>query len=315
MRVLTPQVLEIPKAIGRAALRELEGHRPSDRHFDSVIDSDTDIYDPEDGRLVLRFRKQVLKADCVHLARRVFGHIDEQMRPSYVRRSAAGFLDLERVREFRADVVAIEPIGTRKFAGTFVLKNGRRLKDSLSNPVKSFMAGYNYNRYRMIGAPTGFSRKFPEEWQRALPFFEDIGGNLDALLPTVSKVMHAWCVKTAVAPNFTIGNTCLSTVAVNVNYDSCFHFDRGDLPEGYSTLTALAVGGSYKGGLLVLPQYRVAIDVRNGDLLCNQSHRDLHGNTEVVSQGAAKRISFVTYLKKTLKNARNGLSSDVTRTG
>jgi hypothetical protein len=54
----------------------------------------------------------------------------------------------------------------------------------------------------------------------------------------------------------------------------------------------------------VFPLYRVAVDIRDGDLLCNQSHIDLHGNMAVTPlTPGAKRVSFVTYLKKMLKHA------------
>lgn len=129
-------------------------------------------------------------------------------------------------------------------------------------------------------------------------------------MPDVSRHMHDWCIAHSVAPRFTIGRTCLSTVAINVNYESCYHFDQGDLPSGYSTLTAMAVGGAYRGGLLVLPKYRVAVEVLDGDLLCNQSHRDLHGNTAVTAvDPGAKRLSFVTYLKRLLQYATNQTDS------
>ena len=132
-------------------------------------------------------------------------------------------------------------------------------------------------------------------------------------MPDESKTMHQWCRDHSVAPYFTIGRTCLSTVAINVNYESCYHFDRGDLPSGYSTLTAMTVGGPYCGGELVLPNYRVAIDIRDGDLLCSQSHIDLHGNMAVLpKERGAKRISFVTYLKNRLKHAVNQTSMQET---
>lgn len=290
--------------LNRRDLLRLEGCRPSRAHFDHVIDTSADAYDTETGRLVFRFRRHGIAADAVELARSIFGCIDARMRLSYYRKSAAGKIDLDRVRKVRPDVVAIEPVGADGFTGIFVLSSGKRLSEPLSNPVSSYMAGYNYDRYKMRGVPSGYSAKFPDEWARAVPFFESIGDCFDRVMPDESGHMRAWCREHGVAPRFTIGRTCLSTVAINVNYESCYHFDRGDLPSGYSTLTALASGGGYHGGSLVFPLYRVAVDIRDGDLLCNQSHIDLHGNMSVTPMTAgAKRVSFVTYLKKMLKHA------------
>lgn len=300
----TPR-LELPPTLNRDQLRRLRGARPSANDFDRVISSSTDAFDAHDGRLVFRFRKGIVPASSLDLARRVFGDIDARMRPSFRRKSAAGKLDVERIRTTRPDVVAVEPIGPGGFEGHFVLESGKRLRYPMSNPVLSFMAGYNYDRYRGLGVPTGFTARHPQDWRESIPFFESIGDTFDHMMPEVAQHMREWCLSYCVAPRFTIGRTCLSSVAVNVNYESYYHLDNGDLPSGYSTLTALAVGGAYEGGLLVLPRYRVAIDIRDGDLLCNQSHIDLHGNTEVRPLiDGAKRVSFVTYLKRMLMYAK-----------
>jgi hypothetical protein len=248
----------------------------------------------------------VLPPQSLALARTVFGDIDARLRPSFRRKTAAGKVNLARVREARPDVVAVEPIGSGGFTAHFVLASGKRLSDPMSNPVSSYMAGHNYDRYRRLAVPTGFSARFPADWTQAVPFFEGVGEAFEAAMPDVSEYMHDWCRTHGIAPHFTIGRTCLSSVAINVNYESCYHFDQGDLPSGYSTLTAMAVGGAYRGGLLVLPKYRVAVEIRDGDLLCNQSHIDLHGNTAVTPLvPGAKRLSFVTYLKKLLQYATN----------
>ena len=296
--------ISLKSTLSRRDLARLVGERPSPGHFDAVVDSSVDAYDVDTGRLVFRFRKGVLDPGAVTLAREIFGDIDTRMTPSYRRKSAAGKLDLERIRTFRSDVVAIEPLDRNAFAGHFILESGKRLRLPLSNPVLSYIAGYTYNRYTKVAGTGGFSARFPDRWRAAVPFFDTIGECFSSVMPSESTHMRDWCRANGVLPRFTIGKTCLSTVAINVNYESCYHFDQGDLPTGYSTLTALGVGGDYRGGELVFPQFRIAVDVRDGDLLCNQSHLDLHGNTAVISLNTgAKRISFVTYLKKLLKHA------------
>jgi hypothetical protein len=259
-----------------AALKAVQGERATDQHFDTIITEDTDAYDADTARLVFRLRKGALSTASTDVARQVFGDIDERLQPSHSRMTAAGRLDLQRVQAFRPDVIAVHPNPENPFKGQFELSSGQ-LKTIQCNPVKSFMAGYTCDRFykRRLA---GFSMAFPEDWQTAIPFFEAIGDLLDRHMFSEARVMHRWCVRHAVKPTFTIGRTCLSTVAVNVNYDSAFHWDRGDVKDGYSTLTAINVGGSYTGGYLVLPRYGIAIDVREGDVLFNQSHVDLHGN-------------------------------------
>lgn len=298
--------LYLRSKLRRDEVLSLQGEHPSRNHYDATIAESVDAFDADTGRLVFRFRTKALSMNDLDLAREVFGDIDTRMRVSFDRKSAAGKIDLERIRLLRPDVVAVDPSPKNPFVGHFILKSGRRAVVPLSNPVTSYRAGYNYDRYTMLGKPTGFTAAYPDEWRRSIRFFDSIGDTFESIMPDESKHMREWCLSHAVLPPFTIGRTCLSTVAINVNYESCYHFDHGDLPSGYSTLTALAVGGPYDGGQLVLPQYRVAIDIRDGDLLCSQSHVDLHGNMNVTPLAVgAKRVSFVTYLKKMLKHAKN----------
>ena len=298
--------LYVRPVISSSDLCRIEGVRPSSQHYDRVIRSDCDVIDSTSGRHVLAFRRGVLSRTSVELARRVFGDIDELLRPSFARQSAAGLPDLARFRAVRPDIIELVPVKGRQFAVRARRRDGLLLKDPLCNPVYSFMAGYNYDRYRKRGIPTGFSKSFPGKWQEALPFFDEVGRMLQRYAPEAASRMAEWCDLHEVRPHFTIGATVLSTVAINVNYDSCFHYDRADYTEGCSTLTAVGVGGGYSGGYIVFPEYALAVDVREGDLLLNQSHKDLHGNTSVEPKDAGgKRVSFVTYLKKTLKHATN----------
>lgn len=303
---MNPARLALRPALSEDEVGKLVGESPSDRHFDRLIAEDADAYDVEAGRLVCRFRKGVLPASAVDLAREVFRDIDERLPPSWSRGAAAGHLELDRVQALRPDVVAVLPNAKNPFKGRLQLASGEILQSEVCNPVKSYMAGHNYHRYRKRAGPAGFSAEFPDHWARAVPFFEAIGDLLLAHMPVQADLMHRWCERHAVKSVFTIGRTCLSTVAVNVDYQSRFHLDRGDMRRGYSTLTAIGVGGGYAGGLLVLPRYRVAVDVREGDVLFNQSHVDLHGNTAIHPEApGAKRVSFVTYLKEMLRHAEN----------
>jgi hypothetical protein len=287
-------------------LKALEGRRPSQEHYDLVIRDEALGLCDQTGRIVFALCKGALPNNMVELAKKIFGDIDTRLAPSYSRSSAAGNLSIESFMAFRKDIAAVHADQSNPYQGFIELKSGKRFAKALSNPVKSYMAGFNYDRFRKLGNPCGFSRKFPAEWLDAIPFFEEVSLRLDHALPEVSSKMHKWCRENQVSSRFTIGNACLTTVAINVNYESCFHYDRGDLDDGYSTLTAVSTGNGYAGGYLVLPKYRVAIDLRPGDILLNQSHADLHGNTAIIpADHSSKRISFVTYLKKTLRHATN----------
>ena len=85
-------------------------------------------------------------------------------------------------------------------------------------------------------------------------------------------------------------------MTVNNNYPTGVHTDKGDLDEGYSCLMALR-RGEYTGGNLVFPEYRVSVNMKEGDLLLMDAHQ-WHGNTNIVKGSEdAERISLVLYYR------------------
>ena len=281
--------------------KRYEGQFVTDDDYDVIITEDTDAYDAKTGQLLFKFRKKVIPEETCAIAHSIYDDIDEKMPYSLTRNKAAGPPSLERWQAVRDDVVDIIPVSAT--TGRLVLKNGKVNKTPYCNPVRSYTAGYNYWRYHGGKVlKTGFTKKYPEKWEESLPFFQAIYTHLKRELPEVHNLHKTQCDKHR---NYTIPGTNLTTVAINVNYDSSFHLDTGDLPDGYSTLTVLEVDG-YKGGFLVFPRYRVAVDIREGDVLLNQSHKLYHGNSPITpTTPGGKRISFVTYLKKKIADAIN----------
>ena len=86
---------------------------------------------------------------------------------------------------------------------------------------------------------------------------------------------------------------------MNSNFRTAAHYDAGDLNTGLSNLLVVSNGGRYKGGYLVLPEYRVAVNVRPGDLLLINNHECMHGNTPIeLEDENAERISLVCYFRE-----------------
>ena len=75
------------------------------------------------------------------------------------------------------------------------------------------------------------------------------------------------------------------------------HQDSGDYKEGFGNLITYREG-SYDGGYFVLPEYGVAIDLHNTDILFVDVHK-WHGNTEYINCSEDwMRISFVLYYRE-----------------
>jgi hypothetical protein len=97
-----------------------------------------------------------------------------------------------------------------------------------------------------------------------------------------------------------VPGTVFTTLTVNKSFRTACHYDAGDLDDGLSNLLVLG-DGEYTGGYLVFPQYRIAVNVRPGDLLLVNNHEIIHGNTEIkLNHENAERISLVVYFREAM---------------
>ena len=108
---------------------------------------------------------------------------------------------------------------------------------------------------------------------------------------------------------FLIGeDTTFTTITVNStsadrNARMACHKDAGSLNAGFSNLTVITKEGkNWKGGYLVAPEVRAAINVRPGDLLLIDNMRVIHGNTPIEAPDSGVedflRMSLVFYFRE-----------------
>jgi len=113
-------------------------------------------------------------------------------------------------------------------------------------------------------------------------------------------VMDRYIAQLAVvwqARDWQLHGTAFTTITVNKNFRTAYHTDKGDLREGFSCLTTL---GRFKGGLLVLPRYRVAFNVKPGSVLMMDAH-EFHGNTQITGE----RITAVLYCRERINRCKS----------
>lgn len=157
-------------------------------------------------------------------------------------------------------------------------------------------------RYCRLTAWTGReTAKFKILW----PLLQFIGAQLQRDVPDRWQAQMEAVARTH--PDWIIPGTPFTTVTVNNTYPTGVHKDAGDLDEGFSTLAVLR-RGTYQGGILVFPEYRVAVDMRDGDLLLMDAH-SWHGNTDfdppvkrnpngrILEDPGFERISVVSYFR------------------
>lgn len=295
-------ILKVKPILTPEQVEALESNPATNDLYTTVIRESTDLVDETTGRVIVHFRKGIIPPKATRVAKEIFGNIDKKIKPSTTRNAAAGVVDLKKIKKVVPKAIEVLPLPGRPCACKVRIEGGHVLTETYCNPVYSYVAGYNFHRYGGRVGMTPISRRYGKDWERAEKrFFFYIGRALRKVNSKGERHMRKWAERNGVVQSgLTISKTALSTVDINVNYNPYLHFDRNGLPNGWSTLTVIEEG-KYKGGYFVYPAYGVAIDVRQGDLVVNQPHMDLHGNTAIVPlTKGAKRISFVTYLEKML---------------
>lgn len=161
---------------------------------------------------------------------------------------------------------------------------------------------------------TSWTGKNTEMFAILYPMFRQISAFFAAEVPDRYTAQMAQAEKTD--PYWLIPGTPFTTVTVNNTFATGVHTDSGDLDEGFSTLACIR-RGTYTGGRLVFPKWRVAVDMQHGDLLLMNAHEH-HGNTTIelgrtVVDGydmgvEPERISIVTYFRTNM--VRCGTQAD-----
>ncbi len=113
------------------------------------------------------------------------------------------------------------------------------------------------------------------------------------------------------AQDFVIKDTAFTTITVNKNWQTAVHTDKGDFEKGFGNLVVLREG-LYKGGYFVIPQWAVAFDMQNCDLLLCDVHQ-WHGNTPITKvDEKATRISLVMYYRHNMQKCGTKSYTDFT---
>jgi hypothetical protein len=173
-----------------------------------------------------------------------------------------------------------------------------------ANVVLSGIAGF-FDRYPRIpyGRATSYTEHNRETFEKCYPFMRKLSNEFANLLPKRYGVQVNAANKLDERFRVAGKDTPFTTITVNKNFRTACHRDAGDLNEGFSNLTVVAKDKNWTGGYLVLPEFRVGINIRPGDLLLINNHGGIHGNTELLPpEGVAledmERISLVCYFRE-----------------
>jgi hypothetical protein len=240
----------------------------NENDFTVLVDHDADGYDLN-GNLLFRYRKNAIPTDILKLGVDSFKDSIELTES----RGAASGSSHKRIR-----------------------KDGSVSNITVGNKVESGNVGYmDSSAMVKYCRKTAFARKYFDKFTAGIPFVQYIDKKYEELCPEHYAKQKAIAVGTN--QNYVIGGTSFTTVTVNKNFRTAVHQDAGDYREGFGNLIVYREG-HYDGGFFCLPEYGVAIDMQNNDLLFADVHK-WHGNTEMTNKSEDwLRISFVLYYRE-----------------
>lgn len=249
--------LRVKTRLSPEALQERIGKILSRDDVDVLLDGPARVYKP-DGSLL-----------AVYLP----GALQETML-------AHTYATLHELRKFETD-------NRGNASGTERKKSFAESTRTRSEPVASAIVGNmdpsGAYRYCRLTAWTG------REWDKyagLFPLFRAISVEFEREVPERYAAQMRVVAKTD--PNWVIPDTAFSTITVNNSYPTGVHTDKGDLEEGFSTLAVLR-RGSYYGGWLTFPEFRLAVDMKHGDVLLMDAH-EYHGNTAMVCSVCGEKM-------------------------
>lgn len=263
--------LVLKRVISEASAKELKKSFVGEEHFHTLITESCDGYS-EDGELLFKFRKNELPIDILKQGYESFKGSIEWTEG----RGAASGSSHKRIR-----------------------KDGSVSNITVGNKVRSGNVGYmDPSAMVRYCRKTAFAQKYFEKFKEGIPFVEYISKKYEELCP------EAFARQKKAAENtddyYLIGESVYSTVTVNENFRTAIHKDAGDFKEGFGNLIVYREG-HYEGGYFCLPEFGVALDLHNGDILFADVHK-WHGNSEVTNKSEDwKRVSFVIYLREKIQ--------------
>lgn len=226
-----------------------KGRHPDGTHYDLLLHGSCEVRGPA-GELVVVLCRDVLSEQAVAQAKPV----------------------LHWMRRFTSDNRALyagaEGGNTNMVKADGTLSRSNRALDADGNRVvvASTIGGYyeqQGGRHPFCRA-TGFTRSYPEQWSALQPIMQECASVYQQVAPV--RYAKQRSVVNETHPAWIIPGTPFTTITVNNTVAAAYHQDGGDLKEGMGILCAFE-HGTFDGFELVVPEYRIAVRLRDRDVL------------------------------------------------
>jgi hypothetical protein len=282
------QEYRLKARVPKAALEALKGKVPGDDTYDLLLDGTPARVWSADTELVQESRfkppQKKRKLLCVYLP----GVLADVMDECY------GILSSIKLGTDNRGLAAGAP---RIKVGTT-----RTRHIPIYSGILGAMDPVGPMQYCRLASWTG---KNAEEWLELQPLWQEMARHFEEQVPLRFKAQVEYARKTP--GEWVIPGTPYTTITINNTYSTGMHTDSGDLDAGFSCL-AVARKGPWTGAKLVFPEWRVAAEMRHGDLILMDAHQ-WHGNTPIIcecgdrlnrgpcEQCGSERVSVVAYYR------------------
>ena len=246
-------------------------------HYDFIIDEHEAFGYSPDGKVLFVLLKNVISHENIELSKECF--LDMSRKTSQNRGFAGGSID-GKARVY---------VGNQSYASVSSKSNIAGFYD---RPIRQHMK--HFKGSRVVCRSTAFTLKEGSLWNKSYPFLKQVsdcykkyGGEY------YEKQKEEYdCIR----DELKIKDTVFTTITTNLDFRTACHVDKGDYSKG---LGVLCFVGSFKGGYVGFPEYKVCLKCEEGDLLLCNVH-EYHCNTEI-DLNYSYRLSFVFYIREDMK--------------
>ena len=116
-----------------------------------------------------------------------------------------------------------------------------------------------------------------------------------------------------------LGSTGWNAYSFNLDYATAAHYDSKNVGGSYSALVIFETGQPFAGSYYMLPQFRVALDVRQGVVLFHRSgdaEVGMHANSGLhCPEPSSHRIAVVLYLTEISERAAELMAAEAATGG
>jgi hypothetical protein len=240
------------------AASKLVGQFAASSHIDQTIDADTTVFTPT-GEIIAVFLTQRIESSLYKPAYRSWKKVHDS--PSN-RATAMGTRSMARIRT----------------DGT--LSEQRRVPKRVLEIAQERQGVLGYVK----GHRTPLTERHPDWLSRNKRLIKRVDRRYEKYMSDVHAYQQAAIEKT---PHCRLFDTVFTTIYLARNFRTAYHRDSGNLR---GALTALLPMGSFSGGELVFPRWRIAVALKPGDLLLFDPQQ-IHGNLPF----EGKRLSAAFY--------------------